>query len=132
MFLEGKTAIVTGTAQGIGRAIAIMLAEQGAEVACLDTQMEKNQQTAEEAGRRGPRALAVECDVADPQQVKQTVARLRHDLRHIDILINNAHAHTASPLIGADYAKTIDDFDRLFATNAKAPYLLTLAVLPSM
>ncbi|MFC1999799.1 SDR family NAD(P)-dependent oxidoreductase [Chloroflexota bacterium] len=88
--LAGEIAIVTGSARGIGRGIALAFAEAGADLVCVDRRVSDMEATAEEIRARGRRALAVECDVRDRQQVENMVARAMEDFGRINILVNNA------------------------------------------
>lgn len=99
--LENRVAIVTGGANGIGRAIAARLIDQGASVALADHATDDAIQTADELG---PRCLAVTCDVTDKPGVDSMVASIIERLGHLDILVNNAGIHRATALedVGTD------------------------------
>jgi len=88
--LEDRTAIVTGTASGIGKGIALRLAKDGAAVAGLDIQIEKAQQTAAEIESSGGRAIAAEADVTDYSVVKAAVDDVIAQFGQVDILVNCA------------------------------------------
>ena len=102
MSLSGKNAIVTGGAQGIGRAIALRLAKDGANVALLDLNETTGPKTAAEIEALGVEALFLPCDVTDYDRVKAAVDQVHQKWNSIDILINNA---------GVDRAKTFVDTD---------------------
>ena len=88
--LAGEIAIVTGSARGIGRGIALAFAEAGADLVCVDRRVSDMEATAEEIRTLGRRALAIACDVRDRQQVENMVARAMEDFGRINILVNNA------------------------------------------
>lgn len=90
MELMGKVALVTGGAQGIGRAVAMMLATNGADVAVSDINVEMARATAGEIEKMGRRALAIEANVARFEDGERMVRQTVEDLGRIDILINNA------------------------------------------
>lgn len=90
MRLEGKTAVVTGAAQGIGKAIAKRLYGEGAKVALLDVNEEKIREAAAEIGHGTGRAAGFVCNVADRDSVQRTMSEAEATLGNIDILINNA------------------------------------------
>lgn len=90
MRLEGKKAIVTGGAAGIGRSISLALADEGADVAIADVQTEKAEAVAAEIREKGRRSVALACDVGYSEQVDQMVARAAKELGGLHILVNNA------------------------------------------
>jgi 3-oxoacyl-[acyl-carrier protein] reductase len=94
--LDGKIAAVTGGAAGIGRAICLRLAAEGAAVAVLDLDRSRAQQTVDAAGGRG---LAAEADVSDSAAVEAAVAAIERDLGPLDILVNNAGASGAEHIM---------------------------------
>jgi 3-oxoacyl-[acyl-carrier protein] reductase len=90
MTLEGKTAIVTGAAQGIGRAIAETLARDGADVAVADLDPGRSQEVVEAITKIGRRALNLKVNVADWNDAKNMVEQVIKEWNHVDILVNNA------------------------------------------
>jgi len=88
--LEDRTAVVTGAGRGIGRAIALRFAEEGARVACLSRTEANARRTAEEIRQRGGQAHAWAVDAADPKAVAQTAAQALAEMGRVDILVNNA------------------------------------------
>lgn len=125
--LSGKIAIVTGGGSGIGRAIAIALAENGAQVHILELKAQFADDTLNELKNGGHTAIAHTCNVADQEQVKQTVASIAQQAQ-IDILVNNAGiAH-----IGTAESTQEADFDRIFAVNVKGVYNCMHAAIPFM
>jgi NAD(P)-dependent dehydrogenase (short-subunit alcohol dehydrogenase family) len=90
MKLTGKKAIVTGAAAGIGKSIALALADEGADVVIADLQTEKAVQVAKEIQAKGHRSLAITCDVGDSVQVDRMVQQAFDHLNGLHILVNNA------------------------------------------
>lgn len=90
MRLEGKVALVTGSAQGIGKAIASRLAEEGANIVITDINIEASQEAAKEIENLGRKSLAVQCDVSKRDEVNELVAKTLETFGQIDILVNNA------------------------------------------
>jgi len=127
--IDGRVALVTGGSRGIGRAIAIALAEAGAHVAVNYRERASEADAVVQAvigmGRRG---LAVQTDVARGDAVPAMVRMVEASLGPVDILVNNAGV--ALPR-GLDDL-TVDDFDRTIAVNLKSAFLCTQAVLPHM
>jgi NAD(P)-dependent dehydrogenase (short-subunit alcohol dehydrogenase family) len=106
--LDGKTALITGAARGIGRAFAAAYIGEGARVAIADIDGERARQTAAELGEA---AIAVDMDVTDQASIDRAVAETVAALGGIDILINNAAIFTAAPIVDisrADYARVFD------------------------
>ncbi|MFA5113206.1 MAG: 3-oxoacyl-[acyl-carrier-protein] reductase [Candidatus Margulisiibacteriota bacterium] len=88
--LKDKVALVTGSAQGIGKAIAVAFAKAGANIVVSDINLELAQQTAKEIAALGVKTLAVKTNVADPADVERAVGEIVAALGRIDILVNNA------------------------------------------
>lgn len=128
MELIGKIALVTGAAQGIGRAIALLLAEQGADVIVSDINLEKARETAQEIEARGRRALAIQANVAIPAEVEQMVETIIEQFGRIDILVNNAGI-TRDRLI---LRMTEEDWDVVLDVNLKGTFNCTKAALRHM
>lgn len=127
--LTGRTALVTGGARGIGRGIAEAFAHEGADVAVADIAASEQAagvlQAIEQAGRR---ALYVQTDVSDEQQVRTMVESVLHAFEHIDILVNNAGIFTQSLVEHLPVA----DWDRVLGVNLRGTFLCTRFVLPHM
>jgi len=127
--LDDKVAIVTGGAQGIGRAIAETLAQRGACVVVADLQMEKADSTAREiAANTGQRAIAVHLDVADSKSAKAMVDHTIAEFGHVDILVNNAGT-TRDNLI---MRMTEADWDLILNINLKGAFNCSKAVIRPM
>lgn len=117
--LKGKTAVITGGSRGIGRAIALKLAEQGANVAVLFCgSVQKAEDTAAEAAKFGVVAKAYRCDVSDFEQCGAVVAEILADFGGIDILVNNAGI-TRDKLV---LQMQEQDFDAVVDTNLKGAF----------
>lgn len=133
--LEGRSAVVTGAASGIGRATAARLALEGARVLLLDlpgSDLEGARAEAEGAAPQGaapPRALARAADVSDAGEVEEACALAVSRFGGIDLLVNNAATlgFVGPPL---DYPEEL--FDRVLAVNVKGPWLCLRACVPSM
>lgn len=126
--LQGKTAIVTGGARGIGGAIATAFAREGADVAVLDLKIEAAEAKVAELAQFGVRTFAVACDVSDEAQVETAIAEAIKALGHIDILVNNAGIDTTSLVVDMP----TDMWDQMMAINLKSVFLCTRAVLKPM
>lgn len=117
--LNGKIALVTGAARGLGRAIAIRLAEEGAFVVInYNGSKDRAEETAELIGQIGGGAAIRQCDVSDYDRTGEMIKELVSEYGHIDILINNAGI-TKDNLI---MKMSEDDFDRVIATNLKGTF----------
>lgn len=126
--LQGKTALVTGASRGIGRAIALALAEAGAEVLVHYNRGAVEAESAvEEIRDAGGRAEAVGGDLSAPDGAHALAGEVRRLIGpRLDILAANAGISTQAPL----EETTVEDFDRLFAVNVRAPFFLVQQLLP--
>src|SRR5262245_30619646 len=115
MSLSGRTAVVTGGASGIGRAIALRVARDGADVAILDVDVASAERVAREVVALGRRALAVECDVSSVASVGAATERVRGELGRVAVLVNDAGIASFIPLL----QMTEGDWDRLVAVHLK-------------
>jgi 2-hydroxycyclohexanecarboxyl-CoA dehydrogenase len=126
--LKDKVAIVTGAAQGIGRAIAMRLAQEGAKVAVADIQETVAATTAEEIRASGGQAIAVALDVTSLEQATAAVQKVERDLGPIDILVNNAGWDKVEPFV----ENTPQTWDRVIGINFRGPLNCCKAVIPGM
>jgi len=123
--LKGKTALITGGGRGIGKAIAMAFARQGARVALAARTREQLEQTANEIGAN---AIALVCDVSDPESVSRMFSEMRERLGDADILVNNAGIAESATLVN-----TSDElWHRLLAINLSGTFYCTRAALPAM
>ncbi len=126
---ENHVVIITGAANGIGRACAIRFAEEGARVACLDLAVTANEETVANCRALGVEALALSCDVTDPESIKSAVDSTLARWGRIDTLVTSAGIYTGTPLAEvplAQWQRTIDiNLTGVFLTNqAVAPFLM--------
>ncbi len=128
MDLEGKVALVTGGAQGIGKVTALHLASKGADVAVSDINMEGSLKTAEEIEGLGRRGLALEGDVSNPADAEIIVAKTVERLGGIDILVNNAGITRDKLLL----RMTEEDWDAVLNVNLKGTFNCTKAAVKFM
>lgn len=128
MTLEGKRALVTGAGQGIGKATALLLAEEGADVAVADINAEAVEATRADASKLGRRSAAIQADVGDMADIERMVAEAVGALSGIDILVNNAAItwHIRFEDISED------DWDRIHRVNAKGSFFCMQRVARQM
>ncbi len=127
--LTGKVALVTGASRGIGRAIAVALAEAGADVGVnYRTRRNEAEQACQQIQRHRRRALPVMADVSAAAEVTRLVETVEEQLGEVAILVNNAGITRPQPLeeIGEQ------DWDEILDVNLKSVFLVTQAVLPKM
>ncbi|MEO8737613.1 MAG: SDR family oxidoreductase [Edaphobacter sp.] len=127
--LGGKTVLITGAAKRIGRTIALLFAESGANVAItyLGSQQEA-EATVRSLADYDVNALAVRCDLRDPESIEQTVAYVFEEFGQIDVLVNNAGRFESETL----EAISVEQWDMMFATNTRAPFLMAKAAYPHL
>jgi 3-oxoacyl-[acyl-carrier protein] reductase len=126
--LTGKKALVTGAARGIGHAIAVAFASEGADIAILDLKKESADRTADEVRRLGVNGIAVAADVSNEDQVKRAIGEVQRAFGRIDILVNNAGIDTTSTVVKMPTAM----WDEMMAVNLRSIFLCTREVLPGM
>ena len=127
--LLGKVAMVTGAGRGIGRAIALRLARDGADLVVADVDLESAKNVAAEIRQIGRRALAEKIDVTQKAQVRATVDRAIAELGRLDILVNNAGILGPTTSV-ADTPE--EEWDRCIAVHLKGAFLCCQAVVPHM
>jgi 3-oxoacyl-[acyl-carrier protein] reductase/pteridine reductase len=122
--LAGKTVLVTGAAKRIGRAIALALAEDGANVAItyLGSQNEA-EATVRSLAALDVDAFAVRCDLRDPESIEQAIVSVVEEFGQIDVLVNNAGLFQSAALENI----SVEQWDEMFATNTRAPFLMAKA-----
>jgi NAD(P)-dependent dehydrogenase (short-subunit alcohol dehydrogenase family) len=127
--LQGKTVLVTGAAKRIGRAIALALAERGANTAItyLASQPEA-EQTVRSLAAHDVDALAIRCDLRDPESIQQTMASVIEEFGQLDLLVNNAGVFESEALEDI----SVEQWDAMFATNTRAPFLMAKAAYPHL
>jgi 3-oxoacyl-[acyl-carrier protein] reductase len=126
--LGGRVALVTGAAQGIGKAVALLLARNGADIVVSDINLEKAEEAANEIKSIGRKALAVKGDVANWNDVERMVEVILEKFAKIDILVNNAGI-TRDKLI---LRMTEEDWDAVLDVNLKGTFHCTKAVVRHM
>jgi NAD(P)-dependent dehydrogenase (short-subunit alcohol dehydrogenase family) len=123
--LDGKVALVTGGARGLGRVITEALAGAGADVVLSARQLESAERAAEVVGRTsGRRAMGVAADVTASTDVEKMVATVLESMGRLDILVNNAGVNIRGPI----ETLSVDDWDTVVDTNLKGPWLCCRAV----
>jgi NAD(P)-dependent dehydrogenase (short-subunit alcohol dehydrogenase family) len=127
--LAGKSAIVTGAGNGIGRAIALAFGEAGAAVACVDLDAQAAEATAAAVEKYGVQALPVRCDVANELDVESAKNMILDKFPAIQILVNGAASYDPN---GTVLDLTLSDWDRVFAVNVGGAFLMSRAILPAM
>ncbi len=128
MSLKGKVAVVTGGAKGIGQAIGIQLAKDGAAIAIWDWDEASAQNTVETIKKNGGTAISCRVDVSSAESVNAAAKRTRSELGPVTILINNAGITGFVPLLEI----TEEAWDKMMRINLKGPFLCTRAIVPDM
>jgi NAD(P)-dependent dehydrogenase (short-subunit alcohol dehydrogenase family) len=126
--LKDKVAIVTGAGRGIGKAVALRLAREGAHVVVAECDAEAAHQAAGEVRTLGVLALAYPIDIADVAQIQPMVAKVVETFGRIDILVNNAGRVQTKPMLDL----TEDDWDRIVSVNQRGLFFCLQAVAQQM
>jgi acetoacetyl-CoA reductase/3-oxoacyl-[acyl-carrier protein] reductase len=127
--IDGKTAIVTGASRGIGRAIALELAREGAKVALnYQSSDAKAQEVANEIAKFGGTCMLVKANIADPKEARGMVKRVADKFTHLDVLVNNAGITRDKMLT----KMTDEEWLEVIQTNLNATFFCTSAVIPIM
>ena len=126
--LAGKSAVITGGGSGIGQAIALAFAREGALVAVAGRRREKLDETLHLLEQAGCSALALECDVTTAADTQRVVRSTEDAFGKVNVLVNNAGALSVSTVESISE----NDWDRVMATNVKGPFLMSRAALPAM
>lgn len=128
MRLKGKIAIVTGAGQGIGRSIALKMAQEGSDVAIVEWKAETGDRTAKEVERTGRKALSFSVDVASSKQVQEMVNQIITAWKRIDILVNNAGFDRPGSLLNIKE----EDWEAVLGVHLKGTLNCIQAVVPHM
>jgi NAD(P)-dependent dehydrogenase (short-subunit alcohol dehydrogenase family) len=128
MRLEGKVAIVTGSASGLGRAIAVLFAQEGAKVVGADINVAGGQETAAMIAEAGGESVFVEADVTQAAACKRMVEAAVEEYGGVDVLVNNAGVE----IRGGVLTLTEEEWDQMLAVDLKAIYLCSREAIPEM
>jgi NAD(P)-dependent dehydrogenase (short-subunit alcohol dehydrogenase family) len=128
MRLNGKTALISGAAQGLGAAMARRFAEEGAVVFIGDLNAEAGNRTVEEIRSKGGRAFFITLDVTSEQSWIDALAAVQKESGRLDVLVNNAGINIREPV----EAMKVENLDTMLAVNVKGPFLGTKHVIPLM
>jgi meso-butanediol dehydrogenase / (S,S)-butanediol dehydrogenase / diacetyl reductase len=128
MKLDQRAAVITGAGSGIGRAMALLFASEGARVLAADVNGKAAERTAREIAEAGGTGAAMTVDVVVPEQVRAMVERARQLYGRIDILCNNAGIGSTTDVVGCEP----DEWDRVMTVNVKSVYLGCKYAIPHM
>jgi NAD(P)-dependent dehydrogenase (short-subunit alcohol dehydrogenase family) len=127
--LAGKTVLVTGAAKRIGRAIALGFAELGANVAITyGASADEAEETVRTLAGFDVEAMAVRCDLRDPEDIREAVGAVVEEFGRLDILVNNAGIFESAALEEI----SLEQWDRMFDTNTRGPFLIAQAAFPHL
>ena len=127
--LKGKTVFITGAARRLGKAIALAMAQAGANVAfTFRSSPNEADHTLKEIKTKGVEALAFECDLRQPETAKDAVKTVLKRFGHIDVLINNAGVFETANIEEI----TTDQWDEVFAVNVRAPFFISQSCIPAL
>jgi 3-oxoacyl-[acyl-carrier protein] reductase/pteridine reductase len=127
--LAGKTVLITGASKRIGREIALTFARAGANVAITySASQQEAEDTVRDLAALDVEALAVRCELRDPEDVRQTVGAVVEEFGRLDILVNNAGTFESVALEDI----SVEAWDRMFETNTRGPFLVAQAAYPHL
>jgi short-subunit dehydrogenase len=126
--LSSQTAVITGASSGIGKAVALGLAAQGAAVCLVGRKLQRLEPVAEIARAKAARVTTYQADLTVDDNIRELKARLQRDFSSIGVLIHSAGVIS----IGAIESAPVEEFDWQYRVNLRAPYLLTQALLPML
>lgn len=127
-YVYGRTVLITGSANGLGRLLAQEFARRGAQLVLLDIDIEGNKLLAEELCSKGRSAHAYYCDLSRKTDLYSVIAQIKRDIGHVDILINNAATLSGKPVLQCSDSA----IEKVFEVNTMAYIWLTKALLPDM
>lgn len=128
MLLEKKVAVITGSANGMGKAMALKFANEGCDIAVVDLKYDGAQRVAEEIRSIGRKAVPIKADISKSADIKAMISESVHAFGKIDILVNNAGAAGGGSLENSDE----DEWDQVLALNLKGAFLACKAAVPYM
>jgi len=123
---DNKIAVLTGGSSGIGRAIALNLASQGALLCLTGRSIEALESVAEMARKTAKKVFCYQCDLTIDEELQKLIKCLKEDFEHIDLLVHSAGVIS----LGAVESAPIVELDRQYRTNVRAPFALTQSLLP--
>ncbi|MCW5315428.1 SDR family NAD(P)-dependent oxidoreductase [Nostoc sp. KVJ3] len=123
---SNQIVVVTGASSGIGKAIAVEMATQGAVLCLVGRRLETLKAIAQTVQETSPRSKSYQVDLACDEDIQKLIVSIQQDFGQVDILIHNAGIFS----MGAIATTPVAEFDQQYRTNVRAPYLLTQALLP--
>jgi NADP-dependent 3-hydroxy acid dehydrogenase YdfG len=121
-------AVITGGGTGVGAAVALALADAGASIILIGRRLNKLELIAATVRNLGAHAACYSADISSDSSLREVAERIKTELMHVDILVQNAAMYVAAPFEKAD----LSDFDKHYQTNVRAPYALMQALLPML
>jgi 3-oxoacyl-[acyl-carrier protein] reductase len=132
MLLKDNVALITGSANGMGRGIALMFAEQGCNIIINDLSQDAAQKVADKINALGRRAIAIKADITNGSEIEKMTEAAVKEFGRIDILVNSAGGVPGTAGRGNSDNITEAEWDRVVDLNLKGPFLVTMSVLPIM
>jgi NAD(P)-dependent dehydrogenase (short-subunit alcohol dehydrogenase family) len=128
LLLENRVAVITGSANGMGKAMALRFAREGCDIAVVDLQLDGANKVVEEIRSGGRKAIAIRADISKSKEIKSMIEESIQTFGKIDILVNNAGAAGGGNLDASDE----DEWDQVIALNLKGAFLACKAAVPHM